>query len=221
MTTPQRPPHSLPHLVQRRSLFAAALLGTATAALPLRPAAADPAAAAPIDALNKALLAAMRAGKSTPFPQRFALLAPAVDAAFDLRAVLAASVGPRFAALPPAQQSALLDVFRKFTVASYAANFDSFSGDRIELTPDQRPVGPDLIVGTRITPASGAPVSIDYQMRRTPQGWRAIDVLLDGSISQNAVKRSDFRSLVSTGSAQPLIDSLRRKVSDLSGGTIS
>ena len=89
------------------------------------------------------------------------------------------------------------------------------------MTPDQRSVGPDLVVGTRIVPARGEPVSIDYVMRRTPQGWRAIDVLLNGSISQNAVKRSDFRSLVTATSAQPLIDSLRRKVAELSGGTLS
>ena len=135
-------------------------------------------------------------------------------------AVLAASVGPRLTSLPADQQAALLDVFRKFTVASYAANFDSFDGERFDVVPDQRAVGSDLVVGTRLVQRTGDPVSIDYVMHQGPQGWRAIDVLLNGSISQNAVKRSDFRSLVST-SAQPLIDSLRRKVSDLSGGALS
>ena len=207
--------------LRRRPLLAAALAAPLAFPALRHAAAADPAAAAPIDALNKAILAAMRAGKATPFPQRFAALAPTVENAFDIPAVLAASVGPRFAALPPPQQAALLDAFRKFTVASYAANFDSFSGERIEVVPNQRTVNTDLVVGTRITPTSGAPVTIDYVMRRTPAGWRAIDVLLDGSISQNAVKRSDFRSLVSTGSAQPLIDSLRRKVQELSGNTMT
>ena len=183
--------------------------------------AADPAAAAPIEALNQAILATMRAGTRTPFAQRFAAFAPVVDRAFDLPGVLAASVGPRFASLPPDQQSALLDAFRKFTVASYVANFDSFGGEKLELVPDQRAVGQDLVVGTRIVPTRGEPVSIDYVMRRTAQGWRAVDVLLNGSISQNAVKRSDFRALVTATSAQPLIDSLRRKVNELSGGAVS
>ena len=180
----------------------------------------DPAAAAPIQALNQALSASMRAGTRSPFPQRFNLVAPAVDGAFDLPGVLAASVGPRYAGLPADQQAALLDAFRKFTIASYAANFDVDDGTRIELVPAQRAVGSDLVVSTRIVPRSGEPTPIDYVMRRGPQGWRAIDVLLNGSISQNAVKRSDFRALVAT-SAQPLIDSLRRKVAELSGGTLS
>ena len=58
-------------------------------------------------------------------------------------------------------------------------------------------------------------------MRRGAQGWRAVDVLLNGNISQNAVKRSDFRSLVTATSAQPLIDSLQQKVAELSGGAVS
>lgn len=201
--------------LSRRSLLAAACF----AALPAQ--AADPAAAGPIDALNKAIVAAMKAGTATPFPKRYALLAPAVDGAFDFPAVIAASVGPRYASVPADQQAALLDVFRKFTTASYAANFDNFAGERIEVTPDQRSVGADLVVGTRIVPTRGDTVTIDYVMRRGAPGWRAIDVLLNGTISQNAVKRSDFRSLVSATSAQPLIDSLRRKVTELSGGTVS
>jgi hypothetical protein len=35
------------------------------------------------------------------------------------------------------------------------------------------------------------------------------------------VKRSDFRSLVRADSAEPLIESLQRKVSELSGGALS
>lgn len=200
--------------VTRRVAVAAGL------ALPFAARAADPEAAAPIQALNQALLASMRAGKSTPFPQRYAGLAPVVERAFDLPAILQASVGPRWASVPAAQQAALLDVFRKFTVSSYAANFSEFNGERIEVVADSRSVGADQVVGTRIAPASGEPTRIDYVMRRGAGGWRAVDVLLNGSISQVAVNRSDWRSALGSG-AEPLIDNLRRKVADLSGGTIS
>ena len=78
-----------------------------------------------------------------------------------------------------------------------------------------------MIVATQIVPERDKPTEIDYVMRQTAQGWRAVDVLLDGSISQNAVKRSDFRSLITPTSAQRLIDSLKQKVSQLSGGAVS
>ena len=199
----------------RRAFTAAVLLAMSRSA----GVAAEPEAAAPIQALNQGLLAGMRAGKTAPFAQRFAALAPVVERAFDLPGILQASVGPRWAALPPDQQAALLDVFRKFTVASYVANFDDFTGERIELLPDSRNVGADQVVATRIVPPRGEPTRIDYVMRRTASGWRAVDVLLNGSISQVAVNRSDWRSSLATG-AGPLIGNLQQKVRTLSGGAL-
>jgi len=203
----------------RRWVLAVVLAGGVWAARPAI--AADPDAAAPIAALNRGLLAGMRAGKATPFAQRYAALAPLVESAFDIPGILQASVGPRWAALPPAQQAQLLDVFRKFTIASYVANFDAFGGEKIDVLPDVRSVGADQVVASQIAPPDAAPVRIDYVMRRTAAGWRAVDVLLNGSISRVAVQRSDFRSLLSSGDAAPLIQSLQRKIADLSGGALS
>jgi len=196
-----------------------ALLGALMAPWAAR--AADPDVSAPIAALNAGLIAAMRSGKGAPFPQRYAALLPVVDRAFDIGAVLQAVVGPRWAGLPPAQQAQLLDVFRKYTVATYVANFDGFGGERLDVLPDSRSLGADQVVATQIAPASGAPTRIDYVMRRTATGWRAVDVYLNGTISQVAVQRSDFRSLLGTGDAGPLIASLQRKIADLSRGTLS
>jgi phospholipid transport system substrate-binding protein len=58
-------------------------------------------------------------------------------------------------------------------------------------------------------------------MRQNGKGWKAVDVLADGSISRVAVQRSDFRRLVSRGGAQALIESLNQKTADLSGGALT
>jgi phospholipid transport system substrate-binding protein len=205
----------------RRGLLVGVLSAAAAMGVSCGVRAADASAAVPIAALNQAIMSAMKAGKATPFMQRYNILLPAVEQAFDLPGILQASVGPRFAALPADQQAKLLDVFRKFTVASYASNFDSDGGEKLAVLPEQRSVGAEVVVETQIVPSSGDAVRIDYVMRKGDSGWKAVDVLLNGSISQNAVKRSDFRSLVTTNSAQPLIESLQRKVGELSGGALS
>src|SRR3954451_20843230 len=87
--------------------------------LPAAAGAADPDAMAPIQGLNQALTQVAAAGRGAPFAQRFNTLAPAIDRAYDLQAILQLAVGPRWAALPPGDQQVLLDAFRKFTVASY------------------------------------------------------------------------------------------------------
>jgi phospholipid transport system substrate-binding protein len=136
-----------------------ALLGFAAvaAAAPLlaRGAFADPApaeATATIDRFSAALLGAMKAGKQTSFQARYQMLAPAVEQAFDLPAVLAVSVGPRWSSLPADQQSRLLDAFRRYTVASYVANFDSYKGQSFSVSPDARTLGSgEVVVSSRIT----------------------------------------------------------------------
>ena len=50
--------------------------------------AAIPEAAAPIQALDQALVTVMHDGKSTPFAQRYATLAPVVQQTFDLDTIL-------------------------------------------------------------------------------------------------------------------------------------
>lgn len=201
--------------IARRAVLAAA------AALVAAPALAQTGSgpAQPIARLNEGLLAIMQAGDTTPFAQREQMLAPAVDAAFDLSTVLESAVGLRWRSMPPNEQAQLLAAFREFTIASYVANFDHYSGERFEVLPETRRLGTEEVVSTQIThPNGGDPTRIDYVMRPEGGTWKVVDVLLDGSISRAAVLRSDFRSLLSGGSAAPLVENLNRKSADLAGG---
>jgi phospholipid transport system substrate-binding protein len=172
----------------------------------------------PIAALNEALLRIMRAGRASPFAERARTLAPVIESTFDLPQILATSVGLRWTSIPPAQQERLLDVFTRYTVASYVANFDRYDGQRLDVSSQTRAVGSDQVVSTEVVPTNGDPRRIDYVMRRTSNGWRAIDVLLDGTISRVAVQRSDFRSLIAAGDPGPLIASLQAKTTKLEAG---
>lgn len=165
----------------------------------------------------------MRAGTTTPFKARYDMLAPAVDQAFDLATILAVSVGVRWTTLDPGVRAGLAEVFRVYSIVSYVANFDRFDGERFEISDETRPVGTDQVLRTRIVPKTGTGgIRLDYLMRQGAQGWRAVDVLADGTISRVAVQRSDFRGLLGRDmNTAALLDSLRRKAADLSGGAIS
>ena len=174
---------------------------------------------APIAALNTALQAVMKSGRATPFATRAEKFRPAAERAFDLPAILAASVGPRFASFPDAAKRDLLDAFTIFTVATWVSNFDTDGGETFELSPQTRTSGTDEIVSTRILPKSGDPTRLDYVMRNTQAGWRAIDILLNGTISRVAVQRSDFRGLLAAGDPAPLLASLRDRAERLAAGS--
>ena len=201
----------------RRPLIWAAIVLAVAASFVVSARAASP-VSAPIEQLYAALPLVMRAGRATPFRQRYDMLAPVIDRSFDLEQILRTSVGPNWATLPAPQQAALRDAFRRYTVATYAANFDSYSGQRFEIEPAMTAVGADQIVHTRIVPASGEPHRLDYVMRQTGPTWKVVDVLADGSVSRVAAQRSEVRSVFASGGGPALLARLQSKTAELSGG---
>jgi len=202
----------------RRRLLCLAVGASITPRLTRAAAPSDP--AAPIAMLYTALEALMRLGAAASFRTRYQQIAPVIDRTFDLRTVLRSSVGARWATLDDAAQDALHAAFRRFTIATYVANFDKYEGERFELSPTLRQIGTAQVVQTRIIQDNGEPIRLDYVMRQTDAGWRAVDILLDGTISRVAVQHSDFRALLQPGDATALIASLREKTAELAGGSL-
>jgi phospholipid transport system substrate-binding protein len=179
---------------------------------------ADTPESAPVTALNAALLATMKAGSAgASFQARYNALYPVVQQSFDMPVVEQNSVGFLWSTIPPAQQQQLATAFDQWTVATYVNQFSSYSGEQIELLPDEKTLGDKKIVETQIVPANGsAPTELDYVVADGPAGWQITDVLLNGTISQVAVHSSDFSSLVSAGDASQLISALKAKTVALS-----
>lgn len=173
-------------------------------AAPVRAALADP-AAVQVDAFDDALLAAMKAGKAVGVQGRYRTLAPAVARAFDIPTMIRFAVGPGWSQIPAAQQQGLTEAFQRLTIASYAHNFDSFSGERFEVDPNVVTRGPDKVVQTKIVPRDAAPVAISYRMRQSGGAWKIIDVFYNGSISELTTRRADFSATLAHGGAPALI----------------
>jgi phospholipid transport system substrate-binding protein len=174
----------------------------------------------PVEQLHAGLVAIMKAGRTAPFRQRYEMIAPVIGRTFDLDTILRQAIGPRWNALPPDQQAAIEDAFQRYTIASYVANFDGYSGERFEIMPVVRPVGRDRIVGTRIVAASGRGYTLDYVMREEGGEWKVVDVLADGAVSRVAAQRSEMRSVLADAGGTGLLVSLRQKTAQLSGGIL-
>jgi phospholipid transport system substrate-binding protein len=208
-------PHTAP---DRRTILGLALCWTAALLEPAPAVASE--MTAPVEQLHAGLIEIMKAGKTVSFRQRYDKIAPVIGRTFDLGVIVRQVVGPRWAALPPDQQAALEDAFRRYTVASYVSNFEDYSGERFEVLPGVTAVGNDRVVTTRIVTASGQAHVLAYVMRQTGAGWRAVDVLAEGSVSRVAAQRSEIRSVLSDGGGTGLLVSLHRKTAELSGGIL-
>ena len=190
--------------------LAAALLLTPVLAVPGRAADADPAVQT-VRNFYDTLLESMKQGKSLGINGRYAKLKPAVDQAYDIADMTKYVVGPSWTNFTASDQQALTAAFERLTVANYANNFDSFSGEKFEVDPAAQVRGTDKVVQSKLVTGSQT-IPFNYRMREVGGSWKILDVYLNGTISQLATRRSDFGATVSSGGAQALI----KKINELS-----
>ena len=163
------------------------------------------------------LLTAMKNGPTLGQSGRYARLAPVVDRLFDIPSMTRLAIGPTWATLSPAQQQQLVEAFRHYVAATYADRFDSWSGEQLRVT-GERPYNADVIVQTKTVKTNGETTTLDYLMHQNQGTWQISDVYLDGSISQLAIQRSEFHSILRRDGVDGLVMALNRKTDLLSKG---
>jgi phospholipid transport system substrate-binding protein len=172
--------------------------------------------AAPSDAAEvvrgfySSLLATMKDGPSLGPSGRYHRLDPIVRRAFDVAFMTRLAVGPNWSSLSSAQQQELMGAFERYVAATYADRFDSYSGERLEIT-GQKALAGDVIVETGIVKSNGERIGINYLMHRNGEDWQIADVYLDGSISELATRRSEFSSILRDRGIGGLIAALNKK----------
>jgi len=201
-----------PFSLTRRGVAAIATAFAAAAAFPaLAAESADPAAQV-IEKLHAALIDVLKRGKALGAKGRYEALTPVIERTFDLPAMTRFAVGTSWSTLPADQQAAVVRAFTHMTVATYAHNFDNYSGEKFEtLKVDTR--GPDKLVHTQIV-GSGSPTKLDYRMRDNG-GWKVIDVYYNSAVSSLMGQRSEYSSTLASGGAAALVKKLNAKADEL------
>jgi phospholipid transport system substrate-binding protein len=115
------------------------------------------------------------------------------------------------------EQKQVVDLFRRFSVSTYASAFSSYDGEQFEIGGTR--VQPDIgtIIKTRLVLKNEAPVDLNYLLRETPAGWKIVDVYLAGTISELARRRAEFASIIRRQGVDDLIALLKRKNEELAG----
>ena len=99
--------------------------------------------------LYDALLGAMKNGRTLGQSGRFTQLEPVIRRSFDIPAMARLSVGSSWAGLSEAQRQQVTDGFVRYISAIYADRFDSYAGQKLEVTGEQ-PSGGGVMVKSQI-----------------------------------------------------------------------
>jgi phospholipid transport system substrate-binding protein len=100
---------------------------------------------------------------------------------FDVETAARAVLGLHWRSASPEQRKRFVDAFYHSLLTNYGAALVDFTSDKLKIYPTNVDANTDrATVRTEIKRDNGDRVSVNYQMRKTPQGWKAIDVVIDG-----------------------------------------
>ncbi len=160
------------------------------------------------------LLDAMKNAHALGPKGRYQKLEPVVLVTFDVSFMTHLAVGPSWTKLTPDQKQRATKAFARYITATYAHEFDDYSGERFEILGEQ-PIKHATIVKTQIVQSDGDKNTINYALHDNETAWQIRDVYLAGTISELATRRSDFTATLRSGGIEALIAQLNKKADDL------
>lgn len=163
-----------------------------------------------VERLYTALIDAMKGGHG--YAGRYARLGPVLEDVYDLPFLAEKSLGRHWRGLSEEERLRWVDTFSRLTISIYADRFDRYSGERFEVLGSEPMPHETFLVGTRLVQSNGESVRLNYRMRQRNGRWRIIDVYLNGTVSELALRRSEYSSVVKRDGFQSLVEALEEKI---------
>jgi phospholipid transport system substrate-binding protein len=121
------------------------------------------------------------------------------------------AVGRGWAQATPEQKKKLVSEFRNMLVRTYSNAISAYEGQTMKVLPSRvKPGESDATVRNQFIRPGGKPVLIDYSMRKTDQGWKVYDIVVEG-VSLVLTYRSEFDAIVKQEGIDALIKRLAQK----------
>ena len=129
---------------------------------------------------------------------------------FDFGRMTKLAVGKGWRTATTEQKQALTTEFRTMLVRTYTKVFTTYRNPKVEVKPVQVAASIDEVpVKTIITFSDNRSAKVEYEMEKTPTGWKAFDVTLEGVSLVTSYRGSFADQIQQTG-----IDGLIQKLAE-------
>lgn len=129
---------------------------------------------------------------------------------FDFERMTRLTVGKHWRGASAEQKDALQREFRSLLVRTYSAAFTGYQDQTVEVKPMRAEPKESATVQTLVNRPSGKPIEVNYDLGKTPNGWKVYDVAIEG-VSLVTNYRSTFATEINQGGIDGLIKALRDK----------
>ncbi|MGH0033212.1 MAG: ABC transporter substrate-binding protein [Myxococcota bacterium] len=174
-----------------------------------------------VDGLHEVLIDVMKNADTLGYEGRTRKLEPAIPEYYDVAFMAEKSVGRHWRKATEQERERFLATFLRFMVANYAGQFDGYSGQHFETLSEEPARLDTVLVKSVLVNPEGDDVELNYRMRQVDGRWKVIDVYLDGTVSELALRRSEFSGIVKREDFDALIAAIDERIEKLASGTES
>jgi phospholipid transport system substrate-binding protein len=174
-------------------------------------------AKAVVERLHGALLSAMTQAATLGYTGRYELLVPVVAESFDFATIARIVTGRHWKELSDEQKNGFTSTFTELSTATYATNFDGFSGEHFETVGAEERRG-SVIVKTILVKADGDEIELNYLLRERDGVWRIVNVIAEG-VSDLSLKRADYTATIKNKGFDTLVNELNGKITAFASKT--
>ncbi|TNE56516.1 MAG: hypothetical protein EP340_11530 [Alphaproteobacteria bacterium] len=168
---------------------------------------------ATIAQFNAALLEAIHTPEDAGFEARRAIMESAVQEAFDMpllaRRTMSRSVWSEWT---PEQKRLYVDTLQDYQAAVLADRFKPGADVTFVIDGVEDSVQGTKLVKTRILRAEDEDVKLNYLTADREEVWRVVDIYLNSTISEVAMRRSEYSAIVAAQGFDGLIDALNAQI---------
>ncbi len=155
------------------------------------------------------VLAVLR-DRSVPTEDRIRAIEQIVYGRFDLEVMSRLVLARNWKRFSEEQKVQYVEEFKRYLTNTYGNRIERYDQQEVEIIGEREEPRGDVVVKTKIIGGEFEGALVDYRLRKQDSDWLVIDVVIEG-ISTVSNYRDQFKSIISRGGPELLLDKLKEK----------
>ncbi len=166
-----------------------------------------------VDNLNATIIESMKNAKQLGYKGRYAKLDPVIKETHDFGTIAQIALGSHWKTLNDEQKKTFIDKLTELSIATYAAQFDGYSGEEFKFGSEQGMKSNRVTLRYELIAPKEKPVVFEYVLGQNNGQWSIINIVVDG-ISDLALKKAQYTSIIEREGFDNLLNKLNQKITD-------
>ncbi len=173
----------------------------------------DPSAV--VDELQSTLIDIMKEGPEILYAGRYDRLEPVIKNTHQITYIARLTVGRYWRDLSEEEKKLFVDKFSSVVVSRYASMFKKYKGEYFEFVSEENLQRGNVILISDLYWGNGVDSTrFNYVLRQFENNWQIVNILVKG-VSDLALKRAEFTSIIEKEGFESLLVKLTEKVEEV------